>query len=113
MAYTGRHEAGNDNINVCILSGPIDGGRSALTEIMGKINLSSVDGLGKTDRHLRTKHSGWMSANRAGRTPSPGDVCPVLPRRLIQMKDDPRLEPFGRRRQFSKLRFVAVDVKLG
>jgi len=40
---------------------------------MGKINLSPVDRLGNADR---PKHSGWMSANRAGRTPSPGDVCP-------------------------------------
>jgi len=80
---------------------------------MGKINLAAVDDQGNADRQLRTrareKHSGWMSANRAGRTSSLGDVCPVLPRRSIQMKDDPGLKHFGRRRQFSKLRYVALD----
>ena len=112
-----RQEAGNDNINVAVaayirrLSAAGGPRPPKLWERL--ILLLSTDWETRTApvrMRAGTNHSGWMRANRAGRTSSPSDVCPGFPSTPDpDERRRPRIRTFRRRRQFSKLQHVALD----
>ena len=85
------HEAGNDNVRVSILS--TLAGRSARRPKLWERLIFRLSTVWETPTGRRIP-GGWAQTEPTGR-PSPGDVCSALPRRLIQMKDDPDSQPFG------------------